>query len=180
MIKHLPLTFSATVLILAASAFAAEQSTFMIVPVNCNKSKGNAVASDVLQGKTFSNSNAVGIFGSMPNVGKRVITPTTFNRPIPRGYHNGSGWVTGDGDLQKTYILKNIDIFGVKGELGMFWGCRLGTDSWDSTACAVDCIQLSALDAVGCTNLCYGISNLINLYLPYNLGGFICGGNGGL
>lgn len=161
------------------SAFAIDQSTFMIVPVNCNKSKGNAVADDVLQGKTFSNKNAVSLLGTMPNVGKQVITPTITNQTISRGYHDGSGIVVGDNDLNNIYILKNIDIYGVKGNLGVFWGCRLGTDSWSSTACSVDCLQFSALDAIGCTNFCNGISNLINVYLPYNLGSFICGGNGG-
>lgn len=172
--------FLATVCIFTCSAFAADHGTFMIVPIGCNKTAGDAVASDVLAGKTFSSRYAVGVLGAMPNVGKQVITPKTFNQTITRGYHDGSGTVVGDGDLKNIYILKNRDIFGVTGSLGVFWGCRTGTDSWNSTLCGVDCIQLSALGAVGCTNLCNGIYNLIIASLPYNVGGFICGGKGGL
>ena len=166
--------------IFACSVFAADDGSFMIVPIGCNKNTGDAVASDVLVGKTFSNKYAVGISGIMPNVGRQVITPTTSNQTITRGYHDGSGMVVGDGDLKDNYIIKNVDIFGVKGNLGVFWGCRTGTDSWNSTLCSVDCITLSALGAVGCTNLCNGINNLLTVSLPYYVGGFICGGKGGL
>ena len=172
--------FLVIIYIFACSAFAADHGTFMIVPIGCNMTTGDAVASDVLAGKTFSNKYAVGVPGVMPNVGKQVIMPTTSNQTITKGYHDGSGMVVGDSDLKNVYILRNRDIFGVKGSLGVFWGCRTGTDSWNSTACGIDCIQLSALGAVGCTNLCNGIYNLITAYLPYNVGGFICGGKGGL
>ena len=174
--------FWVTICVFAFSAFAADQSTFMIVPIGCssNKITGDAVARDVLAGKTFSNNYVVGITGIMPNVGKQVVTPTTVNQTITHGYHDGSGAVVGDDDLKSIYILKNRDIFGVKGSLGVFWGCRTGTDSWNSTACGVDCIQSSALGAIGCTNLCNGIYNLIAASFPYNVGGFICGGKGGL
>ncbi|MBU0960371.1 MAG: hypothetical protein KKH60_02505, partial [Proteobacteria bacterium] len=161
--KSVSLIFLITICIFACSAFANDQTTFMVVPVACNKTQGDAVAGDVLQGKTFSNKYAVGILGAMPNAGKQIVTPTTSNQTIARGYHDGSGMVVGDGDLKNLYILKNIDIYGVKGSLGVFWGCRLGTDSWNSTACGIDCIQFSALGAVGCTNFCNGISNLINV-----------------
>ena len=151
--------FLETICVFAFSAFAADHGSFMIVPIGCssNKITGNAVASDVLAGKTFSNNYVVGITGTMPNVGKQVVTPTTFNQVITHGYHDGSGVVVGDSDLRNIYILKNVDIFGVKGSLGVFWGCRTGTDSWNSTLCGVDCLQSSALGAVGCTNLCNGI-----------------------
>jgi hypothetical protein len=172
--------FLVTICIFVCSAFAADQSTFMIVPIGCNMTSGDAVASDVLMGKTFSNKYAVGVPGTMPNVGRQVITPTTFDQKITKGYHDGSGMVAGDGDLKNIYILKNRDIFGVKGSLGVFWGCRTGTDSWNSTLCGVDCIQSSALGAIGCTNLCNGIYNLVAASFPYNVGGFICGGKGGL
>jgi hypothetical protein len=174
------IVFLVTICIFAGSAFAVDHGSFMIVPISCNKTTGDAVASDVLVGKTFSNKYAVGVPGAMPNVGKQVVTPTTFNQTITKGYHDGSGMVVGDGDLKNIYILKKIDIFGVTGSLGVFWGCRTGTDSWNSTLCGVDCIQFSALGAVGCTNLCNGIYNLITASLPYNVGGFICGGTGGL
>lgn len=56
---------------------------------------GDAVAADVLTGKTFSNAQATGISGTMPNNGA-VSGTATPNQPytIPAGYHNGSGQVT--------------------------------------------------------------------------------------
>jgi hypothetical protein len=172
--------FVAIVWFLACSSYAADTTKVVVVPLGCGKITGNAVAGDVLAGKTFSNQSAVGIPGVMPNVGKQVITPTAFDQIITRGYHDGSGMVAGDGDLTSIYIVKKRAIFGVTGSLGLFWGCRTGTDSWNTTLCGVDCIQLSELGAVGCTNLCNGIYNLMAASLPYPVGSFICGGSGGL
>lgn len=56
---------------------------------------GDAVAADVLAGKTFSNANAVGLTGTMVNRGavSQTIQPGS-SYTIPEGYHNGSGTVT--------------------------------------------------------------------------------------
>lgn len=56
---------------------------------------GDAVAADVLSGKTFSNAQATGISGTMVNNGA-VSGSATPSQPytIPAGYHNGSGTVT--------------------------------------------------------------------------------------
>ncbi|MBU0665322.1 MAG: hypothetical protein KJ990_12370 [Proteobacteria bacterium] len=178
--RSVSVIFLVTICIFACSVSADETIRVVVVPLGRGEATGNAVASDVLAGKTFSNQYAVGVHGTMPNIGKQVITPTTSNQTISKGYHDGSGMVVGDGDLKNIYILKNVDIFGVKGNLGLFWGCRTGTDSWSSTLCGVDCIQFSSLGAVGCTTLCNGIYNLLTVSLPYYVGGFICGGNGGL
>lgn len=58
---------------------------------------GDAVAGDVLTGKTFSNANAIGISGSMPNNGA-VSGVASASQPytVPAGYHNGSGVVTAE------------------------------------------------------------------------------------
>ena len=56
---------------------------------------GDAVAADVLAGKTFSNANTVGVTGTMVNNG--AVSQTLSGRQsytIPEGYHNGSGVVT--------------------------------------------------------------------------------------
>lgn len=60
---------------------------------------GDAIASDVLTGKTFSNAQATGINGTMPNNGA-VSGTATPSQPytIPAGYHNGSGTVTAQAD----------------------------------------------------------------------------------
>lgn len=56
---------------------------------------GDAVAADVLTGKTFSNADGIGKTGTMPNNGA-VSGTATPSQPytIPAGYHNGSGTVT--------------------------------------------------------------------------------------
>ena len=77
---------------------------------------GNAVAADVLSGKTFSNSTTSGISGTMTNVGAQNITPGTTDQTISQGYHNGSGKVAGDADLVTGNIRAGISIFGVSGK----------------------------------------------------------------
>ena len=58
---------------------------------------GTAGLGDVLSGKTFTNSSAVGATGNMPNNGKTDITvPARLNtsQRIPAGYHNGNGVIS--------------------------------------------------------------------------------------
>lgn len=56
---------------------------------------GDAIASDVLTGKTFSNAQATGINGTMPNNGAVSQTLAAGQSyTVPAGYHNGSGSVT--------------------------------------------------------------------------------------
>lgn len=61
---------------------------------------GNAGVSDVLATKTFSNSDGVGLVGTMPNNGA-VSGTATPSQPytIPAGYHNGNGSVNAIVDL---------------------------------------------------------------------------------
>lgn len=83
--------------------------------------KGDAVATDVLSGKTFSNANGNKNTGTMPNNGAVTITPSTVNQTIAQGYHNGSGVVVGDADLIPSNIKDGVNIFGVVGNQ-MFTG----------------------------------------------------------
>ena len=78
-------------------------------------STGDAETTDVLSGKTFSNAAATGISGAMPNVGQQVITPTTSNQAINRGYHDETGYVEGAADLLQENIKTGANIFGVTG-----------------------------------------------------------------
>ena len=71
---------------------------------------GDATAANVLAGKTFTNSSASGIPGTMPNRGAwtSTKTATTSNQTvtIPSGYHNGSGSVTVKPQVQSgTYTF---------------------------------------------------------------------------
>ncbi|MBP0725525.1 hypothetical protein J5Y03_10030 [Bacillus sp. RG28] len=75
---------------------------------------GNAIASDLLSGKTAS-TDAGDIVGTMPNNGAVGITPGTTAKAIPTGYHNGSGIVAGDVNLTAANILSGVSIFGIAG-----------------------------------------------------------------
>jgi hypothetical protein len=56
---------------------------------------GNAVAENVLAGKTFSNDNDTDILGTMTNQGAvNQSLPINGSYTIPAGYHNGTGRVT--------------------------------------------------------------------------------------
>ncbi|NLC67338.1 MAG: hypothetical protein GX754_00825, partial [Clostridiaceae bacterium] len=77
---------------------------------------GNAVAADVLSGKTFYNTNPKSkISGSMINRGAVIITPGATNKAIAAGYHDGQGYVKGDANLVAANIKKNVKIFNVTG-----------------------------------------------------------------
>jgi len=76
---------------------------------------GDAVAADVLTGKTFSNGTSSGIAGGMANNGAVTITPGTTAQTIAAGYHNGSGTVAGDTNLVAANIVSGKTIFGVAG-----------------------------------------------------------------
>jgi len=50
-----------------------------------------------------------------PIIDKQIITPSTSNQTIKKGYHDGSGYVLGDIDLIADNIVSGISIFGVIG-----------------------------------------------------------------
>ncbi len=74
-----------------------------IAELQKKQSTGTAVASDVLSGKTFSNSSNVNIAGTMEN---RGAVSQSLNAggsyTIPAGYHNGSGKVTANSLSSQT------------------------------------------------------------------------------
>jgi len=49
------------------------------------------------------------------NQGKKIITPGTSNITIPKGFHNGQGYVKGDANLKSQNIIKGKSIFGIAG-----------------------------------------------------------------
>lgn len=58
--------------------------------------KGNAVVAEVLAGKTFANANSDELTGTMTNRGAWTgSTSGSGNLTIPKGYHNGNGYVSG-------------------------------------------------------------------------------------
>ena len=78
---------------------------------------GNAVASDVLQGKTFSSSQGTDLTGTMPNHGSLSKTITTQGgiQKITPGYYE-SGEVTAQfNNLSPENIKLGVNVGGVKG-----------------------------------------------------------------
>jgi len=103
---------------------------------------GNAVAADVLNGKTFSNAGSVGVAGTMTNVGQQNVTPTTSAHTITQGYHDGTGQVTGDANLVEANIVSGKTIFGVAGSAAAYPAPveRTGqTGCWDTGGVSIDC-----------------------------------------
>lgn len=49
------------------------------------------------------------------NQGTRIITPSTANQTIAKGFHSGSGYVQGDANLIGDNIKSGVSIFGVSG-----------------------------------------------------------------
>lgn len=72
--------------------------------------KGTATEADVLSGKTFTNSNGVELQGSMTDKGAWTGETTgNGNVIIPEGYHNGSGYVSGQGAYDAGYSAGQND-----------------------------------------------------------------------
>ncbi len=79
------------------------------------QASGDAQASHVLSGKTFSRDGAVDVSGTMPNIGQQTFIPGTAPQTISLGYHDGTGVVEGDADLTPENIALGVNIFGVTG-----------------------------------------------------------------
>lgn len=82
------------------------------------KATGNAIAADVLSGKTFSNASGNNLTGSMPDRGAGgTITPGTTNQTKAAGYYSSAITVLGDADLVPGNIKDGVNIFNVVGKL---------------------------------------------------------------
>ena len=85
--------------------------------VQLGASSGDAVASDVLSGVTFSNATAQDVAGTMANQGAANLTPSgTSPVTIPAGYHNGSG-VVAQVTVPAADVLTGTTIAGVAGTM---------------------------------------------------------------
>jgi hypothetical protein len=87
-----------------------------VVSLQCGGivSSGTAAVGDVLTGKTFSNSTAGGLGGTMPNNGAANFTPGAAAVPVPAGFYSG-GQVNTDASLVSGNIKSGATIFGVSG-----------------------------------------------------------------
>jgi len=76
---------------------------------------GNAVASDLLAGKTAS-TDAGEIIGTMPSKTAQTYTPSTVNQTIlSNQYLSGAQTILGDADLVASKIPVGVNIFNVAG-----------------------------------------------------------------
>ena len=80
-----------------------EELNRQIETLKTKQATGNATVSEVLAGKTFSNSNGVGLVGTMANNGAISQTLNAGESyTVPAGYHNGSGRVTANSLASQT------------------------------------------------------------------------------
>ena len=77
--------------------------------------EGNAIASHVLAGDTFSNDNDTGLVGTAPLKSGIAYTPTTSDQVITAGFEDGTCKVKGDSNLVSDNIVIGKSIFEVTG-----------------------------------------------------------------
>lgn len=80
----------------------------------CIGDSGDALADEIISGKKAW-IDGVEISGNMDNIGAQMITPAIDDKIISQGFHNGSGVVAGDADLNAYNIRSGVNIFGVNG-----------------------------------------------------------------
>ena len=111
------------------------QATTGTCDYDANTSDANAVAAEILSGKT-AYVNATKITGTMPNRGAvtGVITTLAGEYTIAQGYHDGSGKVSIDATEQAkllaTNIREGVTILGVTGTMS-------GSEAVKSTSASI-------------------------------------------
>lgn len=79
---------------------------------------GNAVAGDVLAGKTFYGSDYTKKTGTIPSKTSAIYQPKTLTQTIQAGqYLSGAQTILGDTNLIPENIKKGVSVFGVNGTL---------------------------------------------------------------
>ncbi|MGX8797238.1 hypothetical protein ACR6HW_14305 [Fusibacter sp. JL298sf-3] len=98
--------------------------------------EGNAIAANVLAGKTFSNDDDTGITGTIPSKGAATITPGTTNQTIAAGqYLSGVQTIQGSANLVAGNIRSGVNIFGVVGNVNPEkpFGYAPSTTNWTAS-----------------------------------------------
>ena len=100
---------------------------------------GNAVAENVLSGKTFTASPGLKVKGTMASKEAETITPGVGDKTIAANqYLAGAQTIKGDNNLVAENIKSGVSIFGVTGTLE---AGSTGTDTSDATATAGDILN---------------------------------------
>ena len=101
-------------------------------------SLGDAIATDVISGKTFTSANGLKITGTMPSKDVATYTPSTTDQTIDAGqYLSGAQTIQGAANLIPENIASAVSIFGVTGT----HEGNNGIDTSDATATAADIIN---------------------------------------
>lgn len=92
---------------------------------------GDATASDVKSGKTFTSINGAKVTGTAPTQAAKTWTPTTSSQTIASGtYLTGTQTIAGSSNLVASNIKQGVTIFGITGTVSP------GVDTSDATATA--------------------------------------------
>ncbi|WP_128895714.1 pyocin knob domain-containing protein [Longirhabdus pacifica] len=108
-------TLAAAITDMGQSALGNMTFAQLAVKVKDISKNASSTPSDVLTGRT-AYAGGTKITGTMSNNGTKIITPSTTNQTIAKGYHNGQGYVVGDPDLKSENIKSGTTIFGVGGK----------------------------------------------------------------
>lgn len=80
---------------------------------------GDASASDVKSGKTFTSINGAKVTGTAPTQATKTWTPTTSSQTIASGtYLTGTQTIAGSSNLVASNIKQGVTIFGITGTYG--------------------------------------------------------------
>jgi len=104
---------------------------------------GDAINSNVLAGKYFSNGTTSNVLGTMVDRGATSYTPSNVAQTISAGYYNGSGSVATDANLIASNIKSGTTIFGVPGSLTAGTNYSLPktgqTGCWNEVGTSIPC-----------------------------------------
>ena len=121
---------------------------------------GDAVAANVLSGKTFINSTGQTITGTMANKGTKTFTPKATEQSADAGYYTKVS-CKGDANLVAANIVSGKSIFGVTGTATV---ASLGGKNFASGTCNVTCGSGANTSVSITTNLSFKPSIIILFY----------------
>ena len=103
------------------------------IETGINTSDANAVATDILSGKT-AYVNGKKVIGSMESIEANTYTPTTINQTIEANkYLAGAQTIKGDVNLVSSNIKAGTTIFGINGDTNVI-DTSLGNGDFAATA----------------------------------------------
>ncbi len=147
------------VTVLLCNIYAIAADKVVVIPIIISSPTGDALASDVLEGKTFSSKDGAGIPGTMMNKGAGgTITPGALSQTLGAGYWSSQNDIQGDEDLKSTNIRYGVTIFNVEGRLKCDTGEVKKLANTNAVFCATDCDNTYPLKGFFWQGCLYGCS----------------------